>query len=195
MKFKTAIAIITTLIILLASMSQAGVMPGENPGNTDEASVKWYTAEEAYALNQKEPRKFFFDLYTHWCGWCKKMDATTFGNLIVAEYLNKTYYPVKFNAEITDTVYFRDKAYPYVSAGRRGYNQLAFDLADGRLSYPTIVFLDEQANTIQAVPGYRDAEELDRILKYFGENHYRTTDWATFSTNYNSPFASPTPGQ
>lgn len=164
----------------------------ENAKGASETKVKWYTIEEAEALSKKAPRKFFIDLYTQWCGWCRKMDANTFSNPVIADYLNKKYYAVKFDAEFRDTVFFKSKAYTFVGTGFRGYNQLAYDLADGRLSYPTIIFLDEQANTIQAIAGYRDAAELDQILKYFGEDFYRKTDYQTFLThNYKSPFTQP----
>jgi uncharacterized protein YyaL (SSP411 family) len=55
--------------------------------------VKWYTLEQAIALNKKEPRKIMIDVYTDWCGWCKKMDITTFNNNVIADYLNSKYYP------------------------------------------------------------------------------------------------------
>jgi thiol:disulfide interchange protein len=42
--------------------------------------IKWHTLPEAIELNKKEPRKFMIDVYTDWCGWCKRMDATTFSN-------------------------------------------------------------------------------------------------------------------
>ena len=29
------------------------------------------------------------DLYTYWCGWCKRMDKTTFEDQAVAKYLNE----------------------------------------------------------------------------------------------------------
>jgi len=198
MKSKYQLRSVAIIVFLAAGMFSA--TPLRHGGEHSkyeyaEGKVKWYTLQEAMELSKKEPRKFFIDLYTQWCGWCKKMDATTFSNPVIADYLSKKYYPVKFDAEIRDTVYFKGKAYPFVGAGFRGYNQLASDWTDGRLSYPTLVFLDEQANTIQAIAGYREAEELDRILKFFGEDFYRKTDYQTFLSGYKSPFSQPvTPG-
>ncbi|HCC30278.1 MAG TPA: protein-disulfide isomerase, partial [Marinilabiliales bacterium] len=40
--------------------------------------VKWYTFQEAVALNAKAPRKIMIDVYTDWCSWCKVMDKETF---------------------------------------------------------------------------------------------------------------------
>ena len=40
--------------------------------------IKWYTWEEAAELSKTAPKKVFIDLYTDWCGWCKKMDKSTF---------------------------------------------------------------------------------------------------------------------
>lgn len=152
--------------------------------------VKWYSIQQAQELNKKEPRKLFIDVYTDWCGWCKKMDAVTFENPIIAEYLNKTYYPVKFNAEMTDSVLYNGKEYVFVQSGMRGYHQLAAEWMGERMSFPTIVFVDERLVLMQAIPGFREAPELDRILKYFGDNYYRTTEYQIFSGSYVSPFGS-----
>ena len=43
--------------------------------------VKWYSIAEALQLTSKEPRMMVIDVYTDWCGWCKRMDATTFSIL------------------------------------------------------------------------------------------------------------------
>ena len=62
--------------------------------------INWVSFEEAVQLNEKEPRKFIVDVYTDWCGWCKRMDQTTFKNPEVAQYINEKYWAVKLNAEI-----------------------------------------------------------------------------------------------
>ena len=40
--------------------------------------INLMTWEQAAAANEKEPKKIFVDVYTDWCGWCKRMDVTTF---------------------------------------------------------------------------------------------------------------------
>jgi uncharacterized protein YyaL (SSP411 family) len=39
------------------------------------------------------------DVYTDWCGWCQKMDRGTYANPVVQELLQKSFIPVRFNAE------------------------------------------------------------------------------------------------
>ena len=31
------------------------------------------------------------DVYTDWCGWCKKMDKETFNHPVIAKYINENY--------------------------------------------------------------------------------------------------------
>ena len=42
--------------------------------------IQWMTIEKAYELTQKEenPKKIFIDVYTDWCGWCKKLQREVF---------------------------------------------------------------------------------------------------------------------
>jgi thioredoxin-related protein len=144
---------------------------------TAQSAVKWLTWEDAVTLSKKEPRKFFVDVYTDWCGWCKKMDKMTFDNPAVATYLNANYYPIKFNAEQRSEIKLKDKSYQYVGSGRSGYHELAKKITFGRLSYPTIVFLDENLEVIQPIPGYKEAQDFQVIMKYFAEDHHKTTPW------------------
>ena len=142
--------------------------------------VKWYTIEEVQELVKNEPRKIYIDMYTDWCGWCKVMDKKTFTDESVAEHLNTNFYAVKFDAEGKDNVSFKDQTFKFVAQGSRGYHELAAALMQGKMSYPTSVFLDEDLNIIAPLPGYQKPEQLNPILEFIGENHYKTTNYEQF---------------
>lgn len=153
-----------------------------------QTSIKWMTWEEAQAANKKTPKKIFVDVYTDWCGWCKRMDATTFTDAKVIESINKNYYAVKFNAEQRADINFNGKVYKFIeSNGGRGYHELAGFLMQNRMSYPTSVYLDEKLNLLSPVPGYQDAATMQMILNYFGSNIYLTTNWEDYQKNYKAP--------
>ena len=57
--------------------------------------VNWITWEEAQELMKAEPRKVIVDVYTDWCGWCKRMDQVTFQHPEIALYVNRHFYAVR----------------------------------------------------------------------------------------------------
>lgn len=134
-------------------------------------AIQWMTIEQAEEACKKKPKKIFVDVYTSWCGWCKRMDATTFADPAVAAYVSEKYYPVKMNAESQDNIIFKERVYKYNTARRA--NELAIQLLNSNMSYPTTVYLDEKLNVIQPLEGYLDAAEFSKILHYFGENVYK----------------------
>jgi len=150
--------------------------------------VNWMSFEEALKKSKVEKRKIFIDVYTDWCGWCKVMDKKTFSEATIANYLNRHYYPVKFNAEQTEDIEFRDHTFKFIPSGRRGYHELAAVLLQNKLSYPTVVFLDEDFNLIQPLPGYRNAKAFHPILTFFGQDQYKIMKWDEFQTQYESPY-------
>jgi len=149
--------------------------------------VKWYSIEEAAKMNKKEPKKIMIDIYTDWCGWCKVMDKNTYSHEVIADYINKNFYPVKFNAEDKDSVTFMGKTYKYIPKGSRGYNELAAALLNGKLAYPSIVFIDEQGRAFEPLQGYLKAEQLDPIIKFVGGNYYLKESFQDFQASYTSP--------
>lgn len=151
-----------------------------------EAKVKWYTFEEAIELNKKEQRKIFIDVYTDWCGWCKKMDATTFTNPSIAKILNEEYYAVKFDAEQKEEIIFKGHTYKFVANGRRGYHELAAALLQGKMSYPSVAYLNENSDLLTAVPGYQTPDRLEPILMFFAEDAFKSQTFDEYSKKFNN---------
>ncbi len=149
-----------------------------------DGEVKWYTFEEAVELNKQEPRKIFIDLYTDWCSWCKVMDQKTFSHPDIADYLNNNYYPVKFNAETDEKIEFQGKVFEKTSNGRRSPHDLAAALLQGKMSYPSVAYLDENNQLLTAVPGYMTPTQIEPILVFFSEDHYKTTSWEDFNSSF-----------
>jgi len=142
--------------------------------------IKWMTWEEAAAAVEKKPKKIFVDVYTDWCGWCKRMDQTTFKEPAVVQLMNADFYAVKLNAEQKESIFWRDQEFKWLAGGRGGMNKLAYELLDGRMSFPSFVLLDAVYARIAISPGYKVGDALIKELKFASEEHYKTTDWQTF---------------
>jgi thioredoxin-related protein len=169
-------------LILLLSLAFLGCTAHSQ--KQGEGEVKWYTFEEAVKLNESNPKKIFIDVYTDWCTWCKEMDKKTFSHPEIANYLNENFYPVKFNAESTTPITFQGKVFENRNQGRRSPHDLAAALLQGKMSYPSVAYLDENNQLLTAVPGYYSPVQMEPILTFFGNNHYKTTSWEAFSQSF-----------
>jgi len=154
------------LLLLMLSLIALNVQGQEK--------VRWYSIEEAFQLTMKEPRMLVIDVYTDWCGWCKRMDAATFSDPEVAAVMNKHFYPVKLNAEGKEDIVIGDRSYKFVDNGRRGYHELAAIVTKGRLSYPTIACLDEKGRVLDPSPGYQGPDQFREFLEYYRAEAYKS---------------------
>jgi thioredoxin-related protein len=142
--------------------------------------IQWMTWEEAVAAHAKQPRKIFVDVYTDWCGWCKRMDAGAFKDSVLTNLMNESFYAVKLNAEQKDTIFWNDTEWIWIPGGRNGYNTLAVELLNKQMSFPTFVMLDEQFARIAISIGYKEAPAMLKEMKYASENIYKTTGWEEY---------------
>lgn len=157
--------------------------------------INWLSFNEAIEAQKKEPRKIFIDAYTTWCGPCKMLDKNTFHNKDVADYVNENYYAVKFNAEGNETVNLDGQTYtnPDYDASKKGRNsQHQLSTYFNVRAYPTMIFLDEEANLIGPIPGYKTPQQLELFLKMFKTDVYKTLtnkeDWENYNANFKYEF-------
>ena len=155
--------------------------------NCNAQEVKWHTFSEAIELNKKAPRKIFIDVYTEWCGWCKVMDKETFTHPVIAKILNENFYAVKFDAEREDTVVFQNHTFVNQGEGRRPTHQLAIAMLNGKMSYPSIVFMSEQNQLIAAVPGFQKPKQIEPLLMFISGSLYeKKVNYQEYVKNYKS---------
>ena len=115
-------------------------------GTATAAEVAWAKSYEAgLARVRTEKKPVMIDLYTDWCGWCKKLDEDVYPTESVAT-LSKQFVCIKLNPE-------KDKK-----------NGKKFKV-DG---YPTIIFLNVKGEEINRIGGYlpapKFAEEMKKAL-------------------------------
>lgn len=148
--------------------------------------VNWLTFEEAIAKNKENPKPILVDLYTDWCGWCKKMDKTTYKNEVIIKYINDNYYAVKMDGEGKEDINFKGKTFKFVQEGRSKYHQLAAEIMRGKMSYPSTAFFNKEEQLIQTVPGYLSEKRFETILAFFNNDNYKNTSWVDFEKNFKS---------
>lgn len=191
------ISILALLLLLGNLASSQGPRANTALQPAVEEEVHWLSFEEAVSRNEKTPKKILIDIYTKWCGWCKVMDANTYKNPLIVKYLNENYYSVKLDAEIRDTIHFTHKGAEakmeskiFVFRPEMKANELALSLLNGKMGYPSTVFMDENYSLMtQAIQGYKDAPFMEMVLKYFGENTYKTVSWENFQKEFKSQLA------
>lgn len=170
---KTYIILLTILSIFTAFNLNA---------QTTNNKINWMSFEEAVKLNETNPKKIFIDVYTDWCGWCTKMDQTTFVDKDVVAYMNENFYAVKFNAEQTEPIEFNGYTFTNKTPNgtRKGTHELAQALLQGKMSYPSYVFMNEDNQLITIVPGYIEAYNFLYILKYIGSDAFKNQSWEEY---------------
>ena len=140
--------------------------------------IQWLSIEEVQEKMKSNPKKVLIDIYTDWCGPCKRMSKYTFTNPEVIRIITEEFYAVKFNAESREEVtFFKNK---YINKGRTHDFAIQVGSTASGLSYPTIIYFNESFKKIQAVPGFYEPQEFTLVLKYFGGNNYKNMSYDTY---------------
>ena len=120
--------------------------------------IKWMDFNQGYELAKKKNKIMLVDVYTEWCGWCKRMDKDAYAKPEIAELVGKDFIAIKFNPEIEGVTYtFEGKSYTGP--------QLAQVISNNQINgYPTTIFMNPKAKTSEIMVGYKNAEQLKPIL-------------------------------
>ena len=118
-------------------------------------SLKWHEFKDGLAKAKKENKILLVDFYTDWCGWCKKMDASTYKDSKVVNYLKENFVIVKLNPEKDGSVHFQGNEYKLGE----------FAAAAGVNGFPATGFFTSNSEFIRTFPGYMDADSFLDLLQ------------------------------
>ncbi len=111
----------------------------------DQEEMKWQTDIETSTETAKAQKKMMLvDVYTTWCGPCKRMDAETYSDPRVKRFIKEHFIAVKVDAEDNQGREFCEKNNVH--------------------SYPTLLIFDEAGTTIDRFSGFVSVRELLREL-------------------------------
>ena len=177
---KRVLLFVTPLIMISTVMlAWKKISPAPQPHE----EIHWITSiDELQAKMKESPKKVYIDMYTDWCGWCKKMDVTTFQNPDLVKYMNNNFYAVRFNAETKEVIHFQGKEYTFKPEYKA--NTFAVEMMKGTMSYPTAVVMMENFQNPQAIPGYMTVSQIEPLLTYLGDGAYRHQAWDAYSKSY-----------
>ena len=158
--------------------------------NIKAQEITWVSIEEAIALNKKTPKYILIDVFTDWCGWCKKLDKITYKNEEIIKLINANFYAVKLNGEGKEDLIFKNYTFKYKEEGRIKYHEFAAMIMDGKLSYPTTVIMDEKEKLLDRIPGYLEPKMMEKVLTFFSSEEYKTKNWIDFEKDFKSKIKS-----
>lgn len=117
-------------------------------------SVKWHSIDEAQELTLEDPRPLFIEFTAKWCGWCKKMDKTTFQEAKVVSMLNEDFYAVKIDFDYPQAFEFKGQ----MVTGK----ELARNF--GVQGLPTMIVIEKDLESHYLVVGYQQGKQLRKKL-------------------------------
>lgn len=150
--------------------------------------IKTYTIKEIEKLQKSHPgvtKKILVNISAGFCNSCKVQNATTLKDTSIANYINKHFYLINFDAESNDTIMFKgEKCFKTLMNGYP-LHTFALKATNNRLQFPSIAVLDTQQNTLDALNAFLTPKALLPILKYYAEDKYKTISWTDYIKAYN----------
>lgn len=159
--------------------------------------LTWIRMDEALELQKKKPKKILLKVYIEGkdCGYCGQMDRETFTNKKLIRYVRENYYTAYINGEGNDVVHYNDFEYTNPNYDRRAKGRNSTHLFVNALqlsTYPSLVFFESDGSIIQAIEGFKDAQELELYLRMVATDEYKKITtmeaWEAYRKNFKSTF-------
>jgi len=146
--------------------------------------IRWASWDTATEKIKRGDKKFIIYLYYDGCKWCRFMEESTFSSDHIARFINHNFYAFHINSSSSEKIIVLDKAYTTVRIGKYDFHEIATELLAGNMSFPAVVFLDEQFKKLATYDQYIDVHNFEMLLSFYAGDHHEKTLWRKFANNY-----------
>ncbi len=131
-----------SIILIGFILFQSCNVPVQKLGDVEYGRVmfEFNNLDKVLIASKEQNKPIFVDVYTSWCGWCRRLDNETYTNPTVIRYINKNFIPIKMDAEH--------------GQGRTLVSKY------GIHAYPRMLFLDSTGKVLNSITGFKDAPKL-----------------------------------
>jgi len=136
-----------------------------------EGRERWTTPASAFTDASSARKKIILDVYTDWCGWCKRMDRDTYADSAIASYMEEHYLAAKMNPEREGSLTYSGQQVSHADFAR----------GLGVRGYPATAFFNEKGELLTMIPGYMKPKEFMLVLRFFAEDIYLTKKWEEYA--------------
>jgi thioredoxin-related protein len=141
----------------------------------------WQGWTEIQQLMQQQKKPIIIDIYTDWCVYCKKMDASTYQNDSVYNFMKEHFYRFRFNGESKDTLVWHDKKFAFNKLYQ--IHDFVQYVSQGSIVFPTTVIITPDGQPY-STGGMLKVKEMETLLKYYGTNAYQEKILPEFSGQF-----------
>jgi thioredoxin-related protein len=150
-------------------------------------NIQWKTLQEALDLNKVNPKKIIINLYDNYSISSTMMRLQTYNNSINATYLNEKFYVVNLDIKSEEEFEFLGQTFINEKLPH-GFHQLPIALLNGTMKTPAFVIFDENLTYIGKEQRYFTPEDFEALIKYVGDDDYKTLKFEDYKRNFKSTF-------
>lgn len=172
--------VLMTLVPATASLAQ----PEQAP-----PAVQWVEFDLGLTAAKASGKHIMIDVYTDWCGYCKKLDAETYSEAGVRQILAESYVSVKLKGDSRKKLKVEGQP---IDAG--GKTLLQFVRTDSAATseqvlsrqtlqvrgFPTIAFLSPDGRLITKTSGYLNAEQFTHMINFIKDDLYEVMSFSDY---------------
>ncbi|MCZ2101193.1 MAG: DUF255 domain-containing protein [Chitinophagales bacterium] len=146
--------------------------------------IKWASWDAVDEYIQKGDKKFMIYICYGGCKWCRQMEDSTFSDSKIAQFVNSNFIPLRLNASSKEKIVINDKTYAAKQQGNHEFSELAIRLLNGNMTFPSIVFMDEQFDKITSYNQFIEQDNFRMLLAYYAGDYYKRILWKRFVCEY-----------
>lgn len=148
--------------------------------------VEWYAFDDGVTAAKSEGKHIMVDVYTDWCGWCKKLERETYADYAVRSILKESYVSVKLKGDSGKKLRVKGQSAQYgtqtllqfVSTDEPSISEQNLTRGVLRIAgFPTILFLSPDGRMITKLPGFHDARSFVNIINFIKDDMYEVMSY------------------